>query len=137
MECVAVRITFIAVFFGVLICLTCAEAARLAWDQNEDADYYRVYWSPDSEDFSEENSLELPSDILSLDLQESTNGKTYYFKVKAFNSCGNSSDFSEVVASTHVPSDQKAGLPLTKINKPDSSEEVKAKETGCFIGQSI
>jgi len=135
MEYVAARMTFIVVLFGVLICLTCAEAAKLTWDHNEDADYYRVYWSPDSSDFSEENSLELPSDVLSLELQESTNGETYYFKVKAFNSCGNSSDFSDVVASAHVPSDQKAGLPLTKITKPNSSEEVN--ETGCFIGQSI
>lgn len=135
MEYAAVRITFIAFFWGALVCFTCAEAAKLTWDLNEDADYYRVYWSPDSEDFSEENSLELPSDILSLELQESTNGKTYYFKVKAFNSFGNSSDFSEVVASAHVPSDQKAVQSLPKINKPRSSEEVK--ETGCFISQSI
>lgn len=135
MEYAAVRITIIVVFFGILICLTCAEAAKLTWDLNEDADYYRVYWRPDSEDFSEENSLELPSDILSLELQESTNGEIYYFKVKAFNSFGNSSDFSEVISSAHVPSDQKAVLPLRKINKPNSSEEVK--ETGCFISQSI
>lgn len=134
MDYFTTRISFIAVLFCFLICLTCAEAAKLTWDQNEDADYYRVYWSPDSESFSEENSLELPSDILSIELQESTNGKTYYFKVKALNSCGNSSDFSEVVASAHVPSDQKDRLPLTKISKSSSAE---AKEAGCFIGQAI
>jgi len=38
------------------------------------------------------------------------------------------SDSSEVVASVHVPSDQKAGLPLTKITKSNLLEEVK--ETG-------
>lgn len=128
------RISFIVVLFCFLICLTCAEAAKLTWHQNDDADYYRVYWSPDSENFSEENSLELPSDILSLELQESINGETYYFKIKAFNSCGNSSDFSDVVASAHVPSGRKDSLPLTKISKTSSSE---VKETGCFIGQAI
>lgn len=135
MDYCTTRISFIAVFFCFLICLTCAEAAKLTWDQNEDADSYRVYWSPDDEDFSEEDSLELPSDVLSLELQESENGKIYYFKVKAFNSCGNSSDFSDVVASAHIPAVQRDGIPLAKITKPDSS--VEDNSTGCFISQTI
>jgi fibronectin type 3 domain-containing protein len=135
MDFLTVRILCIPICFCFLISLTCAEAAKLTWDKNEDADYYRVYWSPDDENFSEEDSLELPSDVLSLELQESEDGKIYYFKVKAFNSSGNSSDFSDVVASAHVPAGQRTGIPLTKISKADS--KVEDKSTGCFISQTF
>ena len=70
----------------------------LTWDVNTDADYYVVSWG------------ELPgvytvsSDQIKTEAFDITNlhCKYKYFAVKAFNECGNSSDFSDEVVTDKV-----------------------------------
>jgi hypothetical protein len=122
----------IAVIISFLACLAFAESEKLSWDRHEGADYYRVYWSTDPDDFSDENSLEVDGDTFSIDLSDSQQGMMYYFSVKAFNSCGNSSEFSDVVASAHIPARQQSVSTRT-----DHATSADGSERGCFIGQVI
>lgn len=132
---------FLLLFVGLLVSLSYADDAVLEWDDNSDADYYVVYWSTDPGSFDTENSMEIPADFNFVELEDSPNGQTYYFSVKAFNSCGNSSDFSETVYSKHIPSDVSYGdiIDSEDILNGDSTKSVdvtgaQEEATGCFIG---
>ncbi|MBU1169758.1 MAG: VCBS repeat-containing protein [Proteobacteria bacterium] len=67
----------------------------LSWDVNSDADYYVVYWNNGPE--TDMNNSDHIVDRTTYVLENLEGGKTYHFAVKAFNSCGNSSDFSDWV----------------------------------------
>lgn len=70
----------------------------LSWDVNSTADYYEVYWGTTSGTIEgQSGNIGKVTTYKVTGLQD---GKTYYFSVKAFNNCGNSSDFSDWVATT-------------------------------------
>lgn len=65
-------------------------SATLEWDENEDADYYVVYWGAESGAYTGHSE-----DITGTSFTDNNmDGTKKYYAVKAFNSCGNSSDFS-------------------------------------------
>jgi hypothetical protein len=127
-------------WFTVLLFIFCSFAAAFAadipmlqWDANDDAEYYVVYWSTGPDSFSDENSIEVPADETFLELMPSPNNEEYYFTVKAFNECGNSSDFSEPVLSAHLPLAIYSGT--TGKSSTSSAEKVSGSGggAGCFI----
>lgn len=70
-------------------------SVTLQWDTNEDADYYVVYWGGTTKEYTfHSNNINSPTTTYTVTGLEN---KTYYFAVKAFNACGNSSDFSDEV----------------------------------------
>lgn len=80
-----------------------AGTVSLSWDANSDADYYIVYWvrtdtapiDPAPETLSVSGHITGTS-FVTVDLEAGQ----YFFAVKAFNSCGNSSDYSDWVTTT-------------------------------------
>lgn len=71
------------------------------WNQDDNADYYVVYWGTNSGVYT------MNSDNIDVQDTEYTatglsDSGTYYFTVKAFNSCGNSSDFSDEIVCTEA-----------------------------------
>lgn len=74
--------------------------ATVQWDVNTDADYYVVYWGETSGDYTN-NSENINKDVTTFTVT-GLEDKLYYFAVKAFNSCGNSSDFSDEVTNKLV-----------------------------------
>lgn len=115
-----------------------ADIPMLQWDSNDDADYYVVYWSTDPDTFTDENSIEVPVDETFLELVPSPNNEEYYFTVKAFNECGNSSDFSEPVLSAHLPLAIYSG----STGKSTASSDGKVSGSsggggGCFIETAV
>lgn len=109
-----------------------ADSPKLQWDANDDADYYVVYWSKDPASFTEENSIQVPANETFLELTASPGGEEYYFSVKAYNECGNSSDFSDPVLSAHLP---LALYPETTAKGTTSAASAAAGSGGggCFI----
>lgn len=87
--------------------LTCAEDVRLVWEANDDAVYYRVYWSVDPNNYFDEYSIDTESN--SLDLQESTDSQEYYYTIRAYSDCGFSSEFSDEVITPHIPKIKNSG----------------------------
>lgn len=82
--------------FFIMIYSAIAGEVTLQWDTNDDADYYIIYYgtSPGNYAFTSENIVAPSTEYMAKDLAEGT----WYFSVKAFNSCGNSSDFSDEVS---------------------------------------
>lgn len=125
---------------------TYAQDAMLEWDENSDADYYVVYWSRTPNNFTEENSTQIPADMTFIEMEDSFDGREYYFTVKAFNSCGNSSDFSEMVKTAHLPIEGSVGdaininatvSDIMGIQTDDPSiKGLQADGAGCFIGNA-
>lgn len=114
-----------------------ADDAILEWDENNDADYYVVYWSTDS-DFSEGDSMVIPGDMSFLELEDSSDGQEYYYTVRAFNACGNTSDFSDSIKTAHLPAEGSFGSVIevdTKSFSPIAG--VEAESGGCFIGSTM
>ncbi|MFA6009703.1 MAG: hypothetical protein WC799_06955 [Desulfobacteraceae bacterium] len=97
----------------------------LTWYPNEDADYYQVYMRGDGETEYSLVSNQIPAGTTSFKLMPSPNGKTYHFAVKAFNSCGNSSDFSDDISTTHIPYDP---MNITSNESPVEQEEPATTE---------
>lgn len=131
--------------FSVVLIILCSFAAvayaadipKLQWDANDDAEYYVVYWSTNPDSFSDENSIEVQVDETFLELVPSPNNEEYYFTVKAFNECGNSSDFSEPVLSAHLPLAIYSGS--TGKSTAPSGEKVSGSTGGggCFIDTAV
>lgn len=67
----------------------------LSWDKNDDASYYIIYYGTSSLDYTVSTEAIVEEQYTVHDL---TDDVKYYFAVKAFNDCGNSSDFSEEVS---------------------------------------
>lgn len=113
-----------------------AQDAILEWDENSDADYYVVYWSTDSGSFTEENSMEIPADMTFLELKDSDGGQEYYYSVKAFNACGNASDFSDTVKTAHIPRSDSFGKEVDTNTAVSLIMGAQANGGGCFIGNA-
>lgn len=97
------KVTFYVIVFFILFSGISFAGDVLQWDRNDDADYYVVYWGRSAGDYSEGSSPEIPGFMTELPLEESDDGETYYYAVKAFNQCGNSSDYSDEVKTAHRP----------------------------------
>ncbi len=68
----------------------------LSWDPNEDADYYVVYYGTESGNYTmNSGQIMVPTVEYTVTGLDSA---IWYFAVKAFNECGNSSDFSDEVS---------------------------------------
>ncbi|MBU1168839.1 MAG: PKD domain-containing protein, partial [Proteobacteria bacterium] len=90
----------------------------LQWDTNNDAEYYVVYYGTDSGNYTAETE-QIPAP----QIQYAFSGladTTWYFAVKAFNSCGNSSDFSDEVV--YSPTSTPAPSPLTAAIESPSQD---------------
>ncbi|MDO8261477.1 MAG: fibronectin type III domain-containing protein [Candidatus Magasanikbacteria bacterium] len=72
-------------------------ALKLSWEPNEDADYYIVYRGTSPGVYDHQSISIYPPTVEYL-LGGLTPNVTYYYSVKAFNDCGNSSDFSDEVS---------------------------------------
>ncbi len=116
------------------------ESPVLSWDSNEDADYYQVYMRSEGEKEYTLVSGRIPSGTTSFKLMPSPGGAIHYFTVKAFNTCGNSSDFSDEIPSAHIPYDPLMNtVPVTKNSgtTPTLPEplslEIILPEDGAFV----
>lgn len=90
--------------FTILFFSEKSRAATLTWDPNPDAEYYVVYCSTVAGDWNVVHTT-TSATAVSLDLSTVTfkggplsPGVNYSFAVKAFNACGNSSDYSDSLA---------------------------------------
>ena len=90
---------FCLIFLFVGVCFSADKTVSLQWDQNSDAQYYIVYQSIASGDYvgATETRVNVPLTTVDILLENVVEEQTYYFAIKAFNDCGNSSDFSEEV----------------------------------------
>lgn len=93
---------------------------NLKWNQSESADYYIVYWGNNTGVYTDQsNKIYIPENFYNID---SFVDGDYYFVVKAFNNCGNASDFSD-----------ETFLKIETYNNNCSAVE---KITGCFIEET-
>lgn len=95
-------------------------ADYVAWDLNEDAEFYKVYIkTADDEDFKEayttESATQLQVDMKDIlyNNEPLMENIEYFLSVKAFNACGNSSDFSDSI--TYLI--YKPAIPVPTITK--------------------
>ncbi|GAB6094094.1 hypothetical protein JCM14469_03460 [Desulfatiferula olefinivorans] len=84
----------------------------LRWDANADADYYVVYWRTAGESVPGGQSDPIDAGTLSYPLWACDGQTTWYYSVKAFNACGNSSDFSDEIQTTLCPAGHGMTPPL-------------------------
>ncbi len=119
-------ITLFLIIFSICLFVhssTCLAAdPTLTWDANEDAEYYQVFMRGESDQNYTAVSSQIPAGTTSFRLMPSPDGRYYYFSVKAFNACGNSSDFSEPVYSQHVPYDSSYVNPDDQTSPPSDLE---------------
>lgn len=115
---------FLASFF---VSKVYAMDVTLQWDANEDAEYYVVYYGTTSQNYTQNSG-----NILAPTIQYTVKNlmeTDWYFSVKAFNSCGNSSDFSDEVSYKSYYS------PLSvSIEAPVLSTNIKQGESVNFQG---
>ena len=99
------KLILLIVLMAVLLSSKCfAMDLTVQWDENADAEYYIIYWG-------DAPRAEVPYTNHTGQVQKGTTEyvfkgleeKTYYFGIKAFNSCGNSSDFSTEVSNGVLP----------------------------------
>lgn len=93
------KLTLLLVLFAVLITTSFAHArdsVELGWDPNSDANYYVVSWGETAETYAN-SSPRIPEAQTRFTVPNLDPNLTYYFAVKAYNECGNSSDYSERV----------------------------------------
>ncbi len=130
------KVFYIMIFLIFLPLVAFADSA-LQWDRNDDADYYVVYWGTSPGDYSEGHSSAIDFDTTGFQLVASEGTQTFYYAVKAFNQCGNSSDFSDEVATAYIPDNSYD----RGTNKSNSSSIIDSKiksegedeSGGCFI----
>ena len=91
--------------FTFLLSITCILFAEttLEWTVNVDTDHYIVHWGTVSREVAEYEgcSREIPGGVTQYALSElklSQDITSVFLAVKAYNSCGNSSEFSEEIA---------------------------------------
>lgn len=103
----------------------------LQWDENADADYYVVYWRSTGDIAPTGHSESIPAGTLTFPLTASSNGQEYYYSVKAFNNCGNSSVFSDEIKTAHLP------FGSTDINSESTADnyslEIILPEQGAMV----
>lgn len=93
-------IPFFIILFPFLIQFIAVKVSAmdltLSWDTNEDAEYYVVYYGQTSGNYTH-NSENISAPAVEYTVKNLMDTE-WYFSVKAFNSCGNSSDFSDEIA---------------------------------------
>jgi PKD repeat protein len=94
----SIILTALAVHF--LATMAFAMDVTLQWDTNADADYYVVYYGTESGNYTQ-NSANIAAPAVNHTVTGLTE-TTWYFSVKAFNSYGNSSDFSDEISYSPV-----------------------------------
>ena len=99
-----IRIMFSFILLSLILHLLAVKAnamdVTLQWDTNEDAEYYVVYYGTTSGNYTQ-NSTNITAPTVEYTVTGLAD-TTWYFSVKAFNSFGNSSDFSDEIAYSHV-----------------------------------
>lgn len=75
------------------------EDVTLQWDENVDASHYVVHWGEEVGNYTD-YSPQITG--LSHVITGLPDGKKMYFVVKAYNSCGNSSDFSDPISNCDI-----------------------------------
>jgi len=80
------------------VSLANAKQVHLSWDVNQDASYYVVYYGSEPGVYTD-NSEQITQTEYSMEIPTC---EKIYFSVKAFNECGNSSDFSDEVSSDPI-----------------------------------
>lgn len=95
-------ILYLLSFLFILISVSSVNAAdvTLQWDTNEDADYYVIYYGTTSGNYTQ-NSENIAAPAVEYTIKDLPD-TTWYFSIKAFNSCGNSSDFSDEISAVTV-----------------------------------
>ena len=88
------KLILIAVVLVALIAPVHADVT-LYWDTNTDADSYTVYMRETGQIVWGVQKSDIKTNTLSLPLPKFN--QSYDFSVKAFNTCGNSSEYSDVV----------------------------------------
>lgn len=107
------------IFVSVLISFqnNAFASKTLEWNQNDSADYYIVYWGKISGEYTTGNSDKILVPITTFTYQ-GIDENELYFAVKAFNSCGNASDFSDE---------------LTPCQKVDKTINLKYKDNANIV----
>lgn len=87
---------FFLVFLLLLAMASSASAENVIvkWDENSDAEYYVVYWGNTSLNYQHSESTTKTW----LEINDFDVSGEYFLSVKAFNPCGNSSDFSDEIS---------------------------------------
>lgn len=85
-----------------------------SWDNGAYVDHYKVYWGTSSGNYTNESG-NIASDITSYTVQNLTDGQVYFFAVKAFDSAGNESLFSNEITNFTISSPSNNFV----INKSD------------------
>ena len=105
------RILTCSLFFILFFLATgqaSGETPSLSWSPNADADYYIVYVRSAGSSEYTQVSDNIPAATTAYPLKANTGGPLHYYAVKAFNLHGNSSDFSDETATTHIPLNAQA-----------------------------
>ena len=87
----------IFILFLIMITRCTAKADTLSWDPNPDASSYSVFSKVDGEADSLFKLVSAGVTVTNLVIPPGEFNKTYVYVVKAYNACGNSSDFSDPV----------------------------------------
>jgi hypothetical protein len=100
-----------------------AQDITFSWDKNKTATYYIGFWGETSGNYTEQSKK-------ITDLRYTLQGlpnKEIFFSVKAFNECGNSSDFSKEISSCDkiTPMDPMSDPVITS----KTTTETKTTET--------
>ena len=107
------------VVFIVLACQI-VYADSLKWDVNPDADYYVVSWGELPGNYTENSQQIIGNEF---DIGQ-LHCKYKYFAVKAYNECGNSSDFSDELMYEEIIEKpvnmiiERSGVKVTVIVEP-------------------
>jgi len=120
-KCLWFYLLFVAIVFGSTMAHS-APFTTLSWDPNADAEYYVVYGKVGTSDYTPvlttTTNAQTTVDLSTLMFQDALlkPGIPYTFTIKAFNSCGNSSDFSDAVLYTIPVPTTIANLALNKTS---------------------
>lgn len=91
--------------------------AELSWDQNSDASDYKVYFRELNSDEYQELGSTFAQDQTTFQIPSMPKfNQDYELSVKAFNECGNSSDFSNSVIYNECKSKTVQDIQNLKIN---------------------
>lgn len=120
--------TLIIHFFAVQ---SSAEDVTLQWNTNPEASYYIVYYGTASKTYTNESDfIYAPTAQTTLSLANDT---TWYLAVKAFNDCGNSSDYSDEI--THTTASSPEPDPLSaSIESPVVNASIYQGDSINFLG---
>lgn len=121
------KVFFYIVILHIFLINISFGGAVLQLDRIDSAEYYVIYWRTASEEYSEDFSYELQDEITEFPPVDLPNNEIYYFAVKVFNHCGNSSGFSEELEITDIEALKILELQDMDFISPSNNSG------GCFI----